>query len=444
MREIINGAITKLYQYLQEKGIQCLILFFILFQYEASLRAEVEFGLDDRIARMLSWSWWEAENRKAEMPKANLEVSFLENEKMAAAIQCLGRCRNFFGRSSYPIVPYTFIREKDVVKTGKQSFLWLYLANGALMRMAPESSVSFYEINLGKENILYHFRVNKGGVQILTKQKLNEEKNPLNLTDSLFLKQIQYRKRPIVDLNKSLELLNHHFTQRPTEYFAVMPTGMVYGKNLNLNVMAIESKVLVKVNDSYDDLFRFRSWINNEDMELEVGKWYQSNSKEAELINIQESPEEHRKLLKNLYYRDFLIRRIPHIQAWQVDRFEEVTKNLYNLSGPLNKWDSKLKYYIWDDTSATKAFYSFRYRMLKKWLDKSEQFANFEKNRYRDKVKSLGGNIMDNVSYDNVQIPMHAYYLELNQKSSLTLEDIINEKKSKYSRAKKRSTSTEQ
>ncbi len=98
-------------------------------------------------------------------------------ELVGKVLKCVGTCQNFRGIRPVSIRHLSQIKEGDEIQTGKDSNLWIYLINGNLVRLSPETSVSFNEINLSKNEIFFELRINQG--HIYWHQRVNE-KIPFN------------------------------------------------------------------------------------------------------------------------------------------------------------------------------------------------------------------------------------------------------------------------
>lgn len=83
-------------------------------------------------------------------------------ELIGKVLKCVGTCQSFRGIKPISIRHLSQIKEGDEIQTGKDSNLWIYLMDGSLIRLSPETSVSFNEINISKSEFFYQLRLNQG------------------------------------------------------------------------------------------------------------------------------------------------------------------------------------------------------------------------------------------------------------------------------------------
>ncbi|MFY7992271.1 MAG: hypothetical protein ACOVP4_03180 [Bacteriovoracaceae bacterium] len=83
-------------------------------------------------------------------------------ELIGKVLKCSGICQSFRGSKPIQIRHLSQIKEGDEIQTGKDSSIWIFLIDGTLVRISPESSVSFNEINLAKNQAMYVVRLNQG------------------------------------------------------------------------------------------------------------------------------------------------------------------------------------------------------------------------------------------------------------------------------------------
>ncbi len=79
-------------------------------------------------------------------------------------LQCIGTCDIYRGSNKASGQHLSRLLEGDELKTGKDSVAWVYMMDGSLMRLSPETSVSINEFNVGKTEIFILARLNQGHV----------------------------------------------------------------------------------------------------------------------------------------------------------------------------------------------------------------------------------------------------------------------------------------
>lgn len=92
----------------------------------------------------------------------------LRNERhlniVGKVLSCAGTCPGFRGTDKVNTEFLSRIAEGDEFRTEKDSFAWIYLMDGSLLRLGAESSVSFHEISISNTEIFYLIRLNQGHV----------------------------------------------------------------------------------------------------------------------------------------------------------------------------------------------------------------------------------------------------------------------------------------
>jgi len=113
------------------------------------------------------------------------------NEKIGKIIQCYGECRVQSGPSSFFPRELSSLFEGDEVLTSKNAHIWIFLLDGSLLRIFPQSSVSFNEINISQTSIGLNLRLNYGYAYFKAAGELNKnianENEDEKETDQLFL-----------------------------------------------------------------------------------------------------------------------------------------------------------------------------------------------------------------------------------------------------------------
>lgn len=190
-------------------------------------------------------------------------------ELVGKVLKCVGTCQSFRGTKPIAISHLSQVKEGDEIQTGKDSNLWIYLMDGTLVRLSPETSVSFNEINFTKTKAFYVLRLNQG--HFYWHHRVNEilPHNPSPQTDQVSLPlmvreaNIDYFERTIYqkqdELQRFLNLsegdskASEHLTEKLNEY----------KKNNKEKMATIQNHVLVVapnytldvINTSFDALY---------------------------------------------------------------------------------------------------------------------------------------------------------------------------------------------
>lgn len=85
-------------------------------------------------------------------------------ELMGKVLKCVGTCPVYRGSEKANVEYQSRILEGDEFRTDKDSFAWIYLMDGSLIRLGAESSISFHELLVSSKEFFYVFRLNFGHV----------------------------------------------------------------------------------------------------------------------------------------------------------------------------------------------------------------------------------------------------------------------------------------
>jgi hypothetical protein len=142
----------------------------------------------------LDKSWMDFQKWKQQLryKEENTEWKILiknrkHRESLGRAVHCVGNCQIFKGLKVNSLKFRSQLKEGDEVTTAKNSYAWVFLLDGTLIRLSPETSISFKEINVGIESIFFHVRINQGNILWLARdiRPIVKDNNPES--DTLFL-----------------------------------------------------------------------------------------------------------------------------------------------------------------------------------------------------------------------------------------------------------------
>jgi hypothetical protein len=211
---------------------------------------------------------WQRElQQKEESP--NWEILMKDRklrEPLGRALECVGDCKLYRGRAFNKIQFKSLLQEGDEVVTAKDSYLWLFLLDGTMVRLSPLSSISLREINIGLDAIFFHVRINYGNVLWLSRDQrnLNVENEPDS--DTLFVPLSFKEANPEIEFKEYLEnnlfsLLekskvwekrgkylnqlisenNLYIQGKPTYSFLILPNATLTGFNLSAEFYVLNS-----------------------------------------------------------------------------------------------------------------------------------------------------------------------------------------------------------
>ena len=182
--------------------------------------------------------------------------SYADHELVGFVLDCVGECWRYTQRGHHKVEYRTPLYETDEIMTGQHGHLWAFLVEGTMVRLAPNSSLTLQEIDIGlQENFLYA-RLNYGNLAWLSRndglfvpqtkaetdalflplpmeaanfvlpEKMTTEDNLAIFLDQDYLYQKAY------DRLNQLITENNKFVNRPTYSFLVLPNGVLWGKNM--------------------------------------------------------------------------------------------------------------------------------------------------------------------------------------------------------------------
>lgn len=164
-------------------------------------------------------------------------------EAMGRVIHCVGECRLYRGLQFVKGQTRSLIKEGDDLETTSNSYGWVFLFDGSLLRISPESSVSFREFNVTKESFFLFLRLNKGHIFWANRTPSNAVKtSKLAETDVLFLplplRGFKQKSTPSLfkQLNQERKKNTRQLQFRPTWNLLTMTNGSLYGKTLAMEV----------------------------------------------------------------------------------------------------------------------------------------------------------------------------------------------------------------
>ncbi len=281
------------------------------------------------------------------------EVSF---EDVGKVLDCVGSCRVYRGEDGFFSGDYlSKIVEGDELVTGDHSYAWIYLLDGTMVRLSPNSSISFKEINISREQVFYYSRLNFGSAFWLSRdqdqlKELNERE-----TDSIFLPLKMYNANNWADysyptlkrqeifggeellsidkkekylahykkLNELIKENNKEVLYKKSTLLMVLPNATILSNNPRLKLFTLlgsnsyvknySKKVYFSENDVSDDndmsdaVIFFRGITNSDEKKLDFDIWYDISADGREYLeNIAE--------VDDMFYIDeLLLKRIPSV-----------------------------------------------------------------------------------------------------------------------------------
>ena len=83
---------------------------------------------------------------------------------MGRVIKCLGVCSKYHETVRHSAEFRVMLGEGDEVFTNENSYLWIMLSDGSLLKLMPRTSVTLQEFNIGKTKNTVLLRLNQGQI----------------------------------------------------------------------------------------------------------------------------------------------------------------------------------------------------------------------------------------------------------------------------------------
>ena len=288
--------------------------------------------------------WKEESDSKSQVPEWEKIIRERNHRELVGKIyQCVGLCRVDRGESFFNGSYKTGLYEGDEVQTIGDSYAWIFLFDGTMVRMSPKSSITFNELNIGvKENFL-NARINVGNVLWLSRSEKTFSENNIRETDVIFFPYSEYESLPInekklyleddllelISENKSIiqqyktlneaVLSNNKITRaKPTYAFLVTPNATIMGMSPSVEVVTlIGGKTYIKKRSSETLQLKSQDEITN-DLFLQLRGFENTalTTMQDDLwITVDERGRNYEKTVDTnwLNMGEFLTKRIPSI-----------------------------------------------------------------------------------------------------------------------------------
>lgn len=354
----------------------------------------IDWKMDHKV--WLDFEYWK-EQRDAKDLDQDWKIQLRQiqhKELVGKVIKCFGVCGLFRGTYRSELEFNTRVYEGDEIITEPDSYVWLVATDGSVIRVSPNTSITFNEVNLGAKDIFYFTRLNYGHVHWQVRKIGKFEEQNLAETDMMFyplmLKKAnreyfsiqEYRK---MDHDQRLLYQTRKNPGHITQYeklndYLQMDKDKLVKKNTNIFIVSLNSTYYVE-NGHFDlfspingdTKFRFydqvdgfknddpreakvttmlRGYNNNEEKILKKNQWY--------LVPREGKTIETGDFFKQFSKISLFVKRIPTIHlAREIilrDSFQHLLEQdqsakkfavdygyrLWNLDG--KEFDNRLKY----------------------------------------------------------------------------------------------------
>lgn len=312
------------------------------------------------------------------------------NSEVGRVLECLGECRRYRDLDFNRLRHRSGIYEGDEVHTIGDSYAWIYLHDGTLVRLSPDSSITFQEINIGINRIFHHARINQGQVAWIARKPHQHISSKERETDTLFYPLSLWRanwestqeaqeqgawveqlddgdgevlkfwdqiplpvETQINRLNRLITKNNEKMiNQKDTYYFLVTPSATFEGAFLQAEIVALESgktyfnqkkishyslkesqpmeeESSENESESRDVKVGLRGYESRELQTASLDTWYEVDPLGRSLGQVEDSDK-----LRHLQLSTLLTRRIPTILLAREIWLKRYNFLAYNINDP--------------------------------------------------------------------------------------------------------------
>jgi len=392
---------------------------------------------------------------------------FAFHEIVGRVLACSGLCRIFRGEGFANARFRSSLREGDEIETLKDSFLWVYLIDGSMVRIGPETSLTLNEVNISSKEIFFHARLNSGQVIWMGRDRQRLVAENGRETDGLFqplpLFAVNPKETPAIrkeDLEKSLykSLLDDSKTVKQyqrlnswivknnkyrknisSKTFLVFPNGSLSGDDLFVEVIALlGDKAYIKAIDpnhfvknvkERETTFYYRGHENTASEKLEPGKWFEADPKGRTLSQVEDFEK-----LPMLGFGEFLISRIPTLllaREYLMDMYSKPILSKRLTEDHLGRFN----YRLWDRPDLKeKNEMDRRFSFLLEYTRREETTGLLTGEKFRAKMEARGDSFAAQVYDDRFYTRAMAKYLANGEQTADNSDDreVLNSTKNPF------------
>lgn len=369
--------------------------------------------------------WKEESDIRDQVPEWEKIIRERNHRELVGRIyQCIGTCRIDRGESFFNGSHRTGLYEGDEIQTVGDSYAWIFLFDGTMVRLSPRSSITFNELNIGVNENFLNARFNAGNILWLSRYEYSYQESNVRETDVMFFPYAEYESLPITEkklymeddllelLAESKSQLNHYKSLnetilannkrthgKPTYAFLVMPNATLMGVSPSVEVVTlIGGKTFLKKRSSQtlgldvkdeipNDVFlQLRGFDNKALTTIQDDLWITVDEKGR---NYAQSED-----VRWLDVGEFITRRIPSIMLGR-----EIFLARYSEFAFREKYDPLVLaradgYRMWGKLTATegepKADLELRLEFLKEYFRRVETSNLLTSSRFRERFEKRG------------------------------------------------------
>ncbi len=359
---------------------------------------------------------------------------FSQNEHVGKILQCRGRCHIYRGENKTGVQHLSGIHEGDELKTEKDTVAWVFLMDGTLLRIGPQSSVGFLEINWSKNQVLHLVRLNQGHLFWHARDSkeypmdfgpetdqfslplLVREANQSHFERKIFQSQSdQERSAEIIKLEETaataqIQLLNEFKKKNnavsfpESKFLVVSPSGSLIGKSVSFDYFYYPGgKSYFKkryASEGGELSLQLRGYTNSDLNLINDESWF-------EIANNGKSYSKVEKVTGELEITELLTRRIKTIELSQEMWFEKYSQPVFKNLDSAQSLATIHGYKLWSEELEK------RFQFLVEYTRRMETTNLRSIENLFLKTEDLGGNGRREISDSHYQASLKAYLFNL-------------------------------
>jgi hypothetical protein len=401
----------------------------------------------------LDFKKWRAEREEKDLfpPWENLKRERRLKERVGHVIDCRGDCHLIRGLGRNNIQFKSTLKEGDEIQTHEDSYLWIFLLDGTMVRLSPLTSLTLREINLTKKEVFIHVRVNYGNLLWLSRDTIVFKGNNKRETDTLFhpiplfeaLPKFKKEKMNEEDLftlfdkkGSSLEQfkrLNHLIEKDRSFYeskrslaFLVMPNATLFGERLKAEIvvllggetyikkrdfkqLGLKEKVLEGV---MSEVF-LRGYENKSGHLIEENQWYRVDPRGSSFVAMKDEEA------KKFSLGELMTKNIPTLLLTRELFLRRYSWFIFNSHLESKELAERYGFRLWKSWSEKGKGIKVRVNFLKEYTRRVETTNIKESLKLRKRLLKRGGDVHSMI-YDKrfYKKAIQSYYKYLDYQSN--------------------------
>lgn len=390
------------------------------YEYKNQKQSAFNWG-DIALKPFLSFKEWRMESDvKEQTPEWEQAYRARKNREIVGRFfQCVGTCHVERGEGFFNPSFRSNLYENDEIQTIGESYAWIFLMDGTMVRLSPESSVTINEFNLGQNENFINARINMGNVLWMSRYENFHEENNYRETDVLFFPLEYYDATPTTEhkkynenellvlteprqtTSKQIEKLNQLIEDndlmtdgKKTFSVLTLPNVTLMGRAPVVEMVALlggksyfrkrtleEQELVVEPDDKENELqYQLRGYENKEIATIDSDNWMEADEKGRAV-----SPVTDTNLLN---IGSFITKRIPSILVARELLLQRYSNFIFQDEYDRLALAKKEGYRLWEQTEM-----DLRLDFIKEYFRRIETTNLFSSARFTERMKARGHKI---------------------------------------------------